>query len=86
MSEYFSATELELKIADPDVALDVLDACADLPEDNPGAMLAENVVQAIGTKVASMGVRRPVEPAGREPPAYIRERQLQLIGAAHSPN
>ena len=36
------------------VALDLLDACAKLPEDNPGAALAGSVVEVIGTKVASM--------------------------------
>ena len=36
------------------VALDLLDACAKLPEDNPGATLAGSVVEVIGTRVASM--------------------------------
>jgi hypothetical protein len=38
------------------VALDLLDACAKLPEDNPGATVAGSVVEVIGTKVASMAI------------------------------
>jgi hypothetical protein len=36
------------------VALDLLDACAKLPEDDPAATLAGSVVEVIGTRVASM--------------------------------
>jgi len=36
------------------LALDLLDACAELAEDNPGALPAGAVVEVIGTKVATM--------------------------------
>jgi hypothetical protein len=36
------------------VALDLLDACADLAEDNPGATVAGSVIEAIGTELASV--------------------------------
>jgi len=35
------------------VALKLLDECARLPEDNPGALLADSVIQVIGTELAS---------------------------------
>lgn len=35
------------------VALKLLDECARLPEDNPGALLADSVIRAIGTQLAT---------------------------------
>jgi hypothetical protein len=35
------------------VALKLLDECARLPEDNPGAQLADSVIEAIGTPLAT---------------------------------
>jgi hypothetical protein len=62
------------------VALDLLDACAKLPEDNPGATLAGSVVEVIGTKVASMEFDSGVPGSGHVLEAWRVPKKIVVTG------
>jgi hypothetical protein len=62
------------------VALDLLDTCAKLPEDDPGAALAGSVAEAIGTRVASMEFDSGVPGSGQVLAAWRIQKKIFVMG------
>ena len=63
------------------VALDLLDACAKLPEDNPGATLAGSVVEVIGTNVATMEFDSGAPGSGQVMEAWRVQKKVFVTGS-----
>jgi hypothetical protein len=62
------------------VALDLLDACATLPEDDPGATLARSVVEVIGTELASMEFDSRIPGSGQVMQAWRVGKRIFVTG------